>query len=405
MPKIVELCTASQDTREVHGRFLHAAFRAVFKKLDHFDLRSLANLAWALAVSGKRPSLLCDISNAAAHIRCSIIEAQSALRRELPNVSSESEAQSLIFSVLALAWALRFCSSLGKDLETELRHGLHRIAHFLEKLPSSCPSTSSSYQRSPISNKLDPELPSIVLQCAGLLVALKPPGWEVDTSVAEDSEALCLSSFLQEQESPLLFNLQHGFGFIHRLDVASSGLVLAAGTYQGLICLQWQKALCAIDRFSVREYIVMCAGLDFAVQQVVTAEVAIQGLRFQKNSRTLPYLVSNSFLKNLFGLLHLPTEGMSLVAIKIYTGRRHQIRAHTRFIGHPTACDAWYAPSAVYLSTKDLLGPAPLRSWVRTPRWVGELPAPPQDRNRKGHVGDQNDKIQLQNLEKEIIEI
>jgi len=45
----------------------------------------------------------------------------------------------------------------------------------------------------------------------------------------------------------LLHDFNYGFGFIHRLDVASSGLILAARTYQGLMCLQWQKAVSTID--------------------------------------------------------------------------------------------------------------------------------------------------------------
>lgn len=51
------------------------------------------------------------------------------------------------------------------------------------------------------------------------------------------------------QENNLLYDFNYGFGFVHRLDVASSGLILAARTFDGLICLQWQKALCAIDSF------------------------------------------------------------------------------------------------------------------------------------------------------------
>ena len=36
----------------VHERFLTAAYQAVLRKLDEFDLRGLSNLAWAVAVSG-----------------------------------------------------------------------------------------------------------------------------------------------------------------------------------------------------------------------------------------------------------------------------------------------------------------------------------------------------------------
>lgn len=362
---------------DVHERFLQAAFTQVARNVDDFDLRSLANLVWALAVSGTHPErLLHTISSAA----------QAALKRQLPELSSESEAHSLIFSLLALAWALKFHSSLSRDLESEIGDGLHRIAHFLERR-GSCASVKPYMSSLIPSNLLEfPEQkPRILVQPAGMLVALKPPGWEVDTTIAE-SEALSLSAFLQShlvaEESPLLFDFKYSYGFIHRLDVASSGLILAARTHHGLICLQLQKALCAIDR----EYIVMCegtGGLNSALQRVVTVEVATRGLNFDKNSRTLTQDSGMPAETRLRIVAHLScNEGMSnvsLAAIQIYTGRRHQIRAHTRFIGHPTVCDAWYAPSSVHLSMKDMLGPPPARCWVRTPRWVGELPAPPQD--------------------------
>jgi len=112
-------------------------------------------------------------------------------------LSSESEAHSLIFSLLALAWALKFHSSLSRDLESEIGDGLHRIAHFLERR-GSCASVKPYMSSLIPSNLLEfPEQkPRILVQPAGMLVALKPPGWEVDTTIAE-SEALSLSAFLQ----------------------------------------------------------------------------------------------------------------------------------------------------------------------------------------------------------------
>merc|ERR1712228_21595 len=41
---------------------------------------------------------------------------------------------------------------------------------------------------------------------------------------------------------------------------------------------------------------------------------------------------------------------ISFLAISIHTGRRHQIRAHTRHVGHPTVTDGRYAPRDVILS-------------------------------------------------------
>ena len=106
-------------------------------------------------------------------------------------------AHSLIFSLLALAWALKFHSSLSRELESEIRDGLHRIAHFLERRRSH--TSVKPYMSSLVpSNLLEfPEQkPRILVQPEGMLVALKPPGWEVDTAIAE-SEALSLSAFLQ----------------------------------------------------------------------------------------------------------------------------------------------------------------------------------------------------------------
>lgn len=42
--------------------------------------------------------------------------------------------------------------------------------------------------------------------------------------------------------------------------------------------------------------------------------------------------------------LHPQAEScLSIVALRILTGRRHQIRAHMAHIGHPLVCDGKYA--------------------------------------------------------------
>ena len=143
----------------------------------------------------------------------SVSEAQTALKRQVPNISSESEAQSLIFSLLALVWALRFHSSLTSDLEADVRGGLHRLADFLERCGTSPPTYVSQSLGSVASSEF-PDQPRILMQSAGMLVALKPPGWEVDTSASE-SEALSLSAFLQSQLVEKDLNFARALHFIH----------------------------------------------------------------------------------------------------------------------------------------------------------------------------------------------
>merc|ERR1712224_31674 len=43
-------------------------------------------------------------------------------------------------------------------------------------------------------------------------------------------------------------------------------------------------------------------------------------------------------------------QNFSLVAVRICTGRQHQIRAHTTHIGHPTVCDSKYTAPLVFLT-------------------------------------------------------
>mmetsp|Transcript_13296 Transcript_13296/g.23922 ORF Transcript_13296/g.23922 Transcript_13296/m.23922 type:complete len:274 (+) Transcript_13296:146-967(+) len=220
----------------------------------------------------------------------------------------------------------------------------------------------------------------VLIKSNGMLVICKPPGWEVD-SVANETDAICLSTFLQQrfdrQSFPLLHSAAFGFGFIHRLDVASSGLVLIGTTFEGLFSLQWQKNLYEI----YREYQVVSHDLETLLLRDVEARVNVMGT---KVSRTLTEDNGQPAVSHLLTEAHLaggPSADFRycIIVIQIYTGRRHQIRAHTRAIGHPTACDGWYAPSAVTITVPDQIGPAPPRRWVRTPRWDGALPPPPKE--------------------------
>lgn len=224
------------------------------------------------------------------------------------------------------------------------------------------------------------EEPRILTQSCDMLVVCKPPGWEVD-STANETDALCLSGYLQhhldQRKFPLIHQRACGFGFVHRLDVASSGLILVGKTFKGLLCLQWQKSLYEIRR----EYQVVSYDLEGLRLRSVDAKVNASG---KKSSRTLTEDRGQPAVSHLLTQAHLmggPAVDFRycIIVIRIHTGRRHQIRAHTRAVGHPTACDGWYAPSSVLLLPFHRMGPAPPRAWIRTPRWDGELSLPPKE--------------------------
>lgn len=210
-----------------------------------------------------------------------------------------------------------------------------------------------------------PVLPQIVDLPRGMMVVLKPVNWEVDGLTSEGGGGLLLSSFVQSvlprDQFPLVHTMELDFGFIHRLDVPSSGLVLGGTSLEGLFQLKWQLAVYSIQR----QYVTVNHGHLGVSQVSVDFRIDATGaesLRSVISDAGRPACTSLSLVAHL-GLggfnVHVggaaPAGGrhctdLSLLAISIHTGRRHQIRAHTRHVGHPVATDARYTPRDVTIA-------------------------------------------------------
>jgi len=171
----------------------------------------------------------------------------------------------------------------------------------------------------------------------------KPPGWEVDT--VDVGSANHLSSFVQSiLNCTIATNLSHAYGILHRLDTPSSGLILAAKSFQAYYSLKFQLNVGEM----VREYVVFCHGL------LCTSVTEIKARVYQcAHDGNLPSTVdrkgkpSTTYLKLLGNSMN--NQEWSCVSIRIRTGRRHQIRTHTQYIGHPTVCDGKYTPAVCFL--------------------------------------------------------
>lgn len=159
-----------------------------------------------------------------------------------------------------------------------------------------------------------------------------------------------LSSFVQLNFSkdlhPLVHLLDFGHGFLHRLDIPSSGLILTATTFEGLYALRGQlNSYCL-----ARHYMTLChalgqpsaqvhARIDASSTRVLRSAVGDSGRPAETHFRSSAHLA-------------LAQDGDAgsgaycIVVVRIRTGRRHQIRAHTRHLGHPTVADSWYCPEA-----------------------------------------------------------
>ncbi|CAE7199051.1 unnamed protein product [Symbiodinium natans] len=194
-----------------------------------------------------------------------------------------------------------------------------------------------------------PCMPYVLSEIPDLLVILKPPGWEVEARwEGGEMNYRSLHSLLTEesQESqiplgssaPIFFDAGATFGFLHRLDVPSSGLVLASRTYQAYYALSVQLAAGEI----LRGYNVLTHGWVNHQRKEINARVYWRGgLPSRSSGQGKP---SRSFLKViLHGYVGVDVTSVTVTAVSIATGRRHQIRCHLAHIGHPVCKDDAYA--------------------------------------------------------------
>lgn len=197
------------------------------------------------------------------------------------------------------------------------------------------------------------EEPKVLDRPRGMIVVLKPVNWEVDGLTSEGgSGAKLLSTFVQAvvpaSGFPVVYTSSLDFGFVHRLDVPSSGLVLGGTTLQGLLHLKWQIAVYAIDRHYLTvnhghagKRADVLAPIDASTFDTMRSVTRDFGRPAQTHFLPLAHTI---FLQG--GSISFP---FCVIATSIHTGRRHQIRAHARHLGFPTACDGKYTPKDVLI--------------------------------------------------------
>lgn len=95
-------------------------------------------------------------------------------------------------------------------------------------------------------------VPAVLVNTPGLVVILKPAGWETDVydvakfgvPITPVARFYLLSTFLgglfPKDQFPICHAPEHGFGFVHRLDQMSSGLIIATTNFETHFLLQWQ---------------------------------------------------------------------------------------------------------------------------------------------------------------------
>lgn len=172
---------------------------------------------------------------------------------------------------------------------------------------------------------------SIVYEDGDIIVLDKPAGMPVHPSQGhyDDTAANALAFYYAQQGEPFVARP------IGRLDRDTSGLVLFA-RHELSACI---LAVDMRDRHIHREYRAICTGV-LPESGVIDAPIA------RANGSTIERIVDTE--RGERAVTHyerLAVHGsVSLAAVKLETGRTHQIRVHMKHIGHPLPGDFLYHP-------------------------------------------------------------
>eukprot|EP00747_Dinoflagellata_sp_TGD_P031013 gnl/TRDRNA2_/TRDRNA2_135015_c0_seq1.p1 gnl/TRDRNA2_/TRDRNA2_135015_c0~~gnl/TRDRNA2_/TRDRNA2_135015_c0_seq1.p1 ORF type:complete len:208 (+),score=25.33 gnl/TRDRNA2_/TRDRNA2_135015_c0_seq1:383-1006(+) len=203
-------------------------------------------------------------------------------------------------------------------------------------------------------------MPQLISNFRGIYVVLKPRGWEVDGKASTANDCELLSCFVQkifpQDRHPLVHASDFDHGFIHRLDIPSSGLILAGTTFEGFYWIRWQLNVYHIER----DYFVVCQGSIPSELKVIDLPIDVRTHK-QGSHRSLTCEEHGGPAKTwLCSTAHLwapPTVDpgapasqsvMTSTVIRIRTGRKHQIRTHVRSSGHPSVADGMYSVFECY---------------------------------------------------------
>ncbi len=201
--------------------------------------------------------------------------------------------------------------------------------------------------RKPESQEVIPQnIPlDIFYEDESLMIVNKPAGMVVHPGCGNYSGTLVngLSYYLQ-QEQVEISNL-YRVGLVHRIDKDTTGLVVIAKTDDAMTKLAAQ-----FKKHTVyRRYIALVWGDLPQDEGTIQAHIG-RNLRFRKIMDAFP---DGDYGKD--AITHYKVlerfNYVTLVELRLETGRTHQIRVHMRLIGHPLFNDATYGGDRIVKGT------------------------------------------------------
>jgi 23S rRNA pseudouridine1911/1915/1917 synthase len=179
---------------------------------------------------------------------------------------------------------------------------------------------------------------SLIWQDASLMVVNKPAGLTVHPApscpqgtLIQRLLALCPQLRSHEGWRP---------GIVHRLDKDTSGLLLVAPGESARLKLAGAFARREVEKI----YLALVAGRIQPRQGECLAPLG----RHPVHKIRMAVVPGGRPAHTLWDTLYVDRrERFSLLAVRLHTGRTHQIRVHMAHLGHPLLGDALYAPGSV----------------------------------------------------------
>ena len=199
-------------------------------------------------------------------------------------------------------------------------------------------------EEKPSENIVPRPLPlDIVYEDEDILVINKAADTPIHPSLNnyENSLANGVAHYFQSQDSPFVFRC------INRLDRDTTGLtIVAKNPLSGAILSSM------VSRREVhRQYLAICSG---QTPPLGTIDAPIGRVSDSCIQREVNYAQGERAVTHFKTLKYLPDSQLSLVKLKLETGRTHQIRVHMKYIGHPLIGDYIYHPDYTYINRQAL---------------------------------------------------
>lgn len=180
------------------------------------------------------------------------------------------------------------------------------------------------------------DTPKIIFEDEFLFVIDKPAGWIVNEASTTKNQPV-LQTWLKKYKYPLVDSVDARHGMVHRLDKETSGVMLVAKTKEAFEKLQAEFKQRKVEK----TYIALVHG---PMDKKGTIEVPVGRLPWRKDRFGIVAGGRNSVTEyKLLGFYKGDRGGYSLVEFKPKTGRTHQIRIHSRYLGHAIVADEFYA--------------------------------------------------------------